>query len=42
MIYMQNISHSILLYVYAYKLTLGLVKMSMFELRTLVKICLKI
>jgi hypothetical protein len=41
MIYMQNISRLVLFYVYAYKLTLGLVKMSMFELRTLVKICLK-
>jgi hypothetical protein len=38
MIYMQNISHSSLLYMYAYKLTLGLVKMSIFELRTTVEI----
>jgi hypothetical protein len=41
MIYMQNISHSSMLYVYAYKLTLVLVKMSMFELRILVEIYLQ-
>jgi hypothetical protein len=32
--YMQMISHSSLLYMNAYTLTLGLVKMSIFELRT--------
>jgi hypothetical protein len=36
--YMQIISRSSLLYMYAYKLTLGLVKMSMFELRTVIEI----
>jgi hypothetical protein len=35
---MQIISHSSLLYMNAYKLTLGLVKMSIFELRTPVEI----
>jgi hypothetical protein len=33
-VYMKNVCHSSLLYIYAYKLTLGLVKMSMFEQRT--------
>jgi hypothetical protein len=36
--YMQIISHSSLLYKNTYKLTLGLVKMSIFELRTPVEI----
>jgi hypothetical protein len=38
MMLMQIISHSRLLYMYAYKPTLRLIKMSMFELRTLVEI----